>query len=137
MQVEKAQVLLLRDDMEHRHGLEAVAVALLFVCPVELVRSCTTEIFGLHRFAAQAVAHFQAAFGLDQFRRQAAVHHQVHIAALAIEHAHRTAVGAEIIADALQEAVAQRLQRLRALQEGGAVVEQRQFAVLVVPARTS
>jgi len=84
-----------------------------------------------HRFAAQAITHLQAAFRLHQLFGHTLMNQHVEVVAVRVQHAHGTAVGAEIFADALQEALAHGLCRLRLLKEGGAVIQQCQFAVLV------
>ncbi|MNM73840.1 hypothetical protein D3C81_855840 [compost metagenome] len=131
MQVEEAQVLFVGVDVEDGHGGKALAVTFQFMRAVDAAHVVHLGHLHLDCRAAQAVAHLQAVFRCHQFLGQARVHHHVQVAALGVEHAHGGTIGLEIIDDALHEAAADVGQRLRALQESGAFVQQRQFAVAV------
>jgi len=117
VEIEEAQMHLLRIDMKHGYRGEAFAVTFKFVRLVHLAQVVDDGHLAQRRVAAQAVAHLDAMLGCDQLRRNALVDHHMQVIAAGVKHPYRATVCLEILADSRQQTLTQRRQSLRMLQK--------------------
>ena len=131
MQRIRAQHLVARDDAEHGHAGEALALAVQVQAGRRVAEVLDHDHPGLAGGdAAITVIHAHAMLGLDQRVRQSDRHHQVELFVVRVERPDAAALGVELQHDAPQEAVAQRLDLVGLVEEGCHVVERADVAVL-------